>query len=221
MAHARASGLAEEYVGLYEHGNVWPADDPRLQAVTHQYMNAARRVAERVLGVYARAQGLPADTFPLGDLPHLSLTVNDYPTWSRPDTGNGEDKLLLLEPADGSAVTVLTRASGYEGLQVQQANGEWISVPVIPGALLVCSGTILTRWTNGRLRAARRRVVAGGAVSRRSSEVFAYPALGTVVQPLPLFARPGAETGYAPVATWDLVGRPGQVAELAEASAGR
>ncbi|MCW2930197.1 MAG: 2OG-Fe(II) oxygenase [Actinomycetia bacterium] len=241
VAHARASGLAEEYVGLYEHENAWPADDPRLQAVTHQYLTAARGVADRVLRVYARAQGLPAGTFPLGDLPHVSLAVNGYPAWVSPDTGNDEDKLLLPEHADGSAVTVLTQASDYEGLQVQQAAGEWISVPVIPGALLVFSGTILTRWTNGRLRPARYRIVAGGTVPRRSTRVFMYPALGTVLRPLAPFTEPGEDGGYEPVTTWDLVkdgvanhpkvaGRPAQVAgwrerrrlvaELAQTSVG-
>jgi flavonol synthase len=201
VAHARASGLAEEYVGLYERENVWPADDPRLQAVTHQYLKAARGVADRVLRVYARAQGLPAGTFALGDLPHVSLTVNDYPTWVHPDTGKDEDKPLLGEHANGSAVTVLTQAGGYEGLQVQRADGEWLSVPVIPGALLVFSGTILTRWTNGRLRPARYRIVAGG----RSARVFTYPALGTVLRPLAPFAEPGEYGGYEPITTWDLV----------------
>jgi isopenicillin N synthase-like dioxygenase len=203
VAHARASGLAEEYVGLYERENVWPADDPRLQAVTHQYLKAARGVADRVLRVYARAQGLPPGTFALGDLPHVGLTVDDYPAWVDPDTG--KDKPPLLEHANGSAVTVLTQAGGYEGLQVQRADGEWISVPVIPGALLVFSGTILTRWTNGRLRPARYRIVAGGAVPRRSTGVFAYPALGTVLRPLAPFTEPGEYGGYEPVTTWDLV----------------
>jgi flavonol synthase len=204
-AHARASGLAEEYVGLYKHENVWPADDPRLQAVTHQYLNAARRVAERVLGVYARAQGLPGDTFALGDLPYVTLTVSDYPTWTYPERGNDEDKLLALERADDSAITILTQAGDHEGLQVQRADGTWISVPAVPGALLAFSGTILTRWTNGRLCSASHRVVAGGAGTRRSTGVFMYPALDRVLEPLAPFTEPGVETGYESVATWDLV----------------
>jgi hypothetical protein len=49
----------------------------------------------------------PDGTFPVSPLPYLRLTVNNYPTWTYPDTGNDEDKLLLLEHADSSAVTVL------------------------------------------------------------------------------------------------------------------
>lgn len=123
VTDARAAGLPEEYAGLYAHDNVWPADDPRLRDVTHRYISAARSVAERALGLYARAQGLPAGTFGVSSLPYLTFTVNDYPTWTYADTGRDEDKLLLLEHADGSAVTVLGQDGDYEGLQVQLPTG--------------------------------------------------------------------------------------------------
>ncbi len=84
VEQARAAGLAEEYLGLYAHDNVWPDDDPELHDLTFRYIAAGRSVAERVLGLYARAQGLPEDTFPVGPLPYLSFTVNNYPTWTRP-----------------------------------------------------------------------------------------------------------------------------------------
>src|SRR5215469_11295318 len=177
---ARAAGVPEEYLGLYAHANVWPPDDPGMREVTFRYIEASRRFAERMLRLYARAAGVPADTFSLGSLPHLRLTVNDYPTWSYPDAADpagpaaasDEDKLLLLEHADDSAVTVLGQAGHYEGLQVQMPDGAWRPVPIVPGALQVFSGMLLTRWSNGRLRPGRHRVVAGGTVTRRSTAVF-------------------------------------------------
>jgi len=241
-ADARAAGLAEEYLGLYAHHNVWPADDPELRDLTFRYIAAGQSLAEQVLGLYARAQGLPEATFPVDPLPHLSLTVNNYPTWSYPDTARDEDKLLLLEHADGSVLTVLAQDGDYHGLQVQLPDGDWVAAPVVPGALLVFTGSLLTRWTNGRLRPARHRVVAGGTATRRSTAIFYYPALDRVLEPLAPFVEPGEETDYEPVTQWDLVkdsvenylkvfGRPAQVtawrdgtpyvAELAEHSAGR
>ena len=236
---ADAAGLPEEYLGLYAHANMWPADDPGLREAASGYIEASRRLAARMLGLYARAQDLPEDTFDLGALPHLRLTVNDYPTWTYPETAADEDKLLLLEHADDSAVTVLAQEGDYEGLQVQAPDGSWTPVPVNPGALQVLSGSLLARWTGGRLRPGRHRVVAGGTVTRRSTAVFVYPALETVVGPLPPFA---AGSGDEPVLVWDRVrdrvadylaeyGRPEQiaawrdgtpyVAELAENSAGQ
>ena len=127
---------------------------PGLRDAALAYIEASRGLANRMLGLYAAAQGLPAGSFGLGTLPHLRLTVNDYPTWTYPETAADEDKLLLLEHADDSAVTVLAQQGDYEGLQVQGPGGGWIPVPVIPGALQVFSGQLLARWTGGRLRPA-------------------------------------------------------------------
>ena len=137
---ARAAGVAAEHLGLFAHANLWPADDPGLRDAALAYIEASRGLATRMLGLYAAAQGLRAGSFGLGTLPHLRLTVNDYPTWTYPETAADEDKLLLLEHADDSAVTVLAQQGDYEGLQVQGAGGGWIPVPVIPGALQVFSG---------------------------------------------------------------------------------
>jgi flavonol synthase len=246
---ARDAGVPEEYLGLYAHPNVWPAD-PGLREVAFRYIDACLHLAERMLGLYARAESVPADSFSLSPLPHVRLTVNDYPTWTYPETGGAagsdeassdEDKLLLLEHSDDSALTVLSQAGDYEGLQVQMPDGGWVPVPIIPGALQVFSGQLLTRWTNGRLRPGRHRVVAGGTVTRRSTAVFCYPSLETVVAPLAPFTGPEG-AAEKPVLVWDHVrsrvekylqefGRPDQVAAwhegkpyvapLAETSAGR
>jgi flavonol synthase len=239
-ADARAAGVAEDHVALWAHANVWPSDDPQLRAVTHAYIDASRRVAEQVLRLYGKVLGTGEDTFPRSELPYLTLTVNNYPTWTYPDSLADEDKLLLLEHADGSALTVLAQEGDYEGLQVQLPDGSWLPVPIVPGALQVFSGTLLARWTNGRLRGVRHRVVAGGSVTRRSTAVFYYPSLETVVEPLAPFQSDDSD--YEPVLLWNQVGgsvedylkvfgRPEQVAawregrpyvaELADNSAGR
>jgi isopenicillin N synthase-like dioxygenase len=100
-------------------------------------------------------------------------------------------------------------------------------VPVTPGALQVFSGHLLARWTDGRLRPGRHRVVAGGTVTRRSMAVFVYPALDTVVGGVRVWDQVKdrvadylAEYGRPDqVAAWR-DGRP-YVAELAENSAGQ
>jgi flavonol synthase len=239
IAEASAAGIGEEYLGLYAHANVWPAEDPGLRETARAYMAACRGLAERMLRLYGRSLGVGEDAFALGALPHFRLTVNDYPTWTYPETGADEDKLLLLEHADDSAVTILAQQGDYEGLQIQAPDGSWVPVPLVQGALQVFSGTLLARWTGGRLRPGRHRVVAGGTVTRRSTAVFVYPALETVVEPVGPFA---ADSELGPVRVWDHVkgrvadylaayGRPEQiaawrdgtpyVADLAENSAGR
>ncbi|EIV96225.1 2-oxoglutarate and iron-dependent oxygenase domain-containing protein [Frankia sp. QA3] len=240
-ADAAAAGVSPRWLGLYEDANVWPPQDPGLRAVVFAYADAAAALAQRVLGLYERILGLPAGSFPHGEPYHTSFVVNDYPTWTYPDSAADEDKLLLLEHADGSAVTVLHQRGDYPGLQAQRPDGTWIPVPVVPGALQVFSGTILTRWTNGLLRPARHRVVAGGSVTRQSTGIFYHPSLDTVLEPLPAFVGENG-TDFEPVVLGELTenavedylkvfGRPDQVAarregrpyisELAETSAGR
>ena len=84
IGHARAAGLDDAYLGLYAQANMWPQDDPGLREAAFGYIEASRRLAGRMLSLYARAQGVPGDTFGLGALPYLRLTVNDYPTWAYP-----------------------------------------------------------------------------------------------------------------------------------------
>ncbi len=205
---ARAAGLREDYLGLYAHANMWPADDPGLREVAFGYIEAARKLAKRMLWLYARAEGLREDTFGLGLLPHLRLTVTEYPTFTEPTADHAatdEDKLLLVESTDDSVVTILSQEGDYAGLQVQAPGGGWIAVPVIPGALVVFSGSLLTRWTGGRMRAGRHRVVAGGTVTRRSTAVFVYPALETMVGSLKPFAPFAADCHGEPILVWDHV----------------
>jgi len=62
-------------------------------------------------------------------------------------------------------------------------------VPIIPGALQVFSGMLLSRWTDGLL-AARPPPGSPAAGDRRSSAVFVPPQPDTVVEPLERFFGP-------------------------------
>jgi flavonol synthase len=192
---AADAGVPSQYTRLFASPNVWPADDPQLRPAARRYIEASAAVAQDVLNLYAQILGLPAGALSLGALPHLRMTTNNYPTWTYPEAASDEDKLLLLEHADDSMLTVLTQEGDYPGLQVQVPDGSWLPVPVRPGALQAFSGQLLTRRTGGRLRAVRHRVVAGGTMTRRSTAVFCHPSLETVVEPLPQFADGSAAQG--------------------------
>ncbi len=228
-ADAEAAGLPAEYTGEFAHPNVWPEQDPGFRDVTLAYHDAATGLAGRVLRLYARALEVDPDVFPVAATPHhTTFTVNNYPTWTHDDSSTEDgEKLLLLEHADGSALTVLHQRGDYEGLQGQQVDGTWLPVPIVPGALQVFTGSLLSRWTNGVLRAGRHRVVAGGTVTRLSSGVFWHPRVDTVVEPLAPFVVGGEEPEYDPFLLWDSVksgveeylsvfGRPEQVAAWRE-----
>jgi isopenicillin N synthase-like dioxygenase len=201
-ADAEAVGLTAEHAQLYTHPNVWPSQEPALRPLAERYHDALVEVGRRVIALYAKVLGVPAGTFPVGGVPYTTFVVNDYPAWTHPGGVTDEDKLLLLEHADTSAVTVLHQEGDYAGLQGQRSDGTWAAVPIVSGALQVFTGTLLTNWTNGRLRAGRHRVVAGGSVTRRSSAVFVSPPLPTVVEPLAPFLNGDEESDYEPVSIW-------------------
>jgi isopenicillin N synthase-like dioxygenase len=228
---AEAAGLEPLYAAEYAHPNVWPDG---LRAPARAYHEAARQVARRAINAYGLALGVDPAVFPAGDGPdHTRFVVNNYPTWTYdgagstdPDADDDERKLLLLEHADGSVVTVLYQRGDYDGLQGQRADGSWVPVPIVPGALQVFTGSLFTRWTNGQLRPGRHRVVAGGTVTRLSSGVFWHPRVDTVIEPLaPFVGADGPE--FDPLLLWDTVkddveeylkvfGRPDQVAAWRE-----
>jgi isopenicillin N synthase-like dioxygenase len=227
---AIAAGVSPRRAGVFEHVNVWPEQEPGLREAAFRYHDAVLEVGRRALSLYERVLGVPASTFSVGDDPYTTFVVNDYPTWTEAqDSAADEEKLLLLEHADGSAVTVLYQEGDYAGLQGQLADGSWVPVPIVPGALQVFSGQLLAGWTNGRLRDGRHRVVAGGTVTRRSSGVFVHPGLDSVVEPLDVFG--GAEdSDYEPVSVGDraehaveeylqVFGRPEQIAAWREGHA--
>ncbi len=195
---ARRAGVAEEHLEIYRHKNVWPPDDPGFKEVLVSYRAHVIALAKRVLGLYAVSLGLAPTAFPTSGLDSTSVTVNNYPTWLWPDAPEDDEKLLLLEHADGNAITVLHQKGSYEGLQIQGPDGAWLPVPVIHEALIVLSGGNLARWTNDRFVPGRHRVVAGGEASRQSTAFFYNPSLETVVQPIAELVATGDEPHYEP-----------------------
>jgi len=89
------------------------------------------------------------------------------------------------------ALTVLYQDTSVGGLEVlNRATDEWHRVPMRPHTLIVNSGEMLERWSNGRWRAGWHRVVNPGrgedevSTSRLSILYFTAPSEGVVVEPL-------------------------------------
>ena len=189
----------------YGHRNVWPADDPGYRDIVLELRGEVVALAERVLRLFAQVLGVPEDAFASVGPDTTSVTFNKYPTWTWPDDATDEDKLLLLEHADGNAITILHQAGDYAGLQVQQPDGSWLPVPIVDGALQVFNGGLISRWTNERWVPGRHRVVAGGHEQRHSTAFFYGPGFGTTVAPIPELLEPGEEPLFEPITIHDQV----------------
>jgi isopenicillin N synthase-like dioxygenase len=100
----------------------------------------------------------------------------------------GERRYLLGGPHVDSGFVTLLAQDGVAGLQAEDAAGQWVDVPPAEGTLVVNFGGLLERWTGGRIRATRHRVLGLGR-PRFSVPFFYEPSADATIRTLPL---PGA-----------------------------
>ncbi len=167
---------------------------------------AAFRALERLGAVLmqsiARGLDLPAETFDAafaGGIstlrlihypprpPHSYAALPEEAAWV---THDGQRRLLVGGAHQDSGFVTLLAQDGVPGLQAQAADGTWQDVPPTEGTLAVNFGLLLERWTGGRIKATRHRVI-GGAAARHSIPFFYEPRVDAVIRPLPLADVPG------------------------------
>ena len=87
-----------------------------------------------------------------------TFNINRYPPLSA--TGPAKEGQYRVAPhTDWGILTILDRQPGYGGLQVQALVGTWAASPYVPGAFTVNVADLLSRWTGGRWRSTRHRVL--------------------------------------------------------------
>ncbi|KAJ7966118.1 2-oxoglutarate-dependent dioxygenase [Quillaja saponaria] len=87
----------------------------------------------------------------------------------------------LLPHTDKSSLSILLQ-NEVQGLQVLSKQGTWIQVKVPEGCFVAIVGDVLKAWSNGRLQAARHRVVMSGEKERYSCGLFTLPKEETVIE---------------------------------------
>jgi isopenicillin N synthase-like dioxygenase len=164
--------------------NVWPDGLPEFRA-TFQQLYTALDATGRVL-LEALAPGLqlaPGYFDPLVRHGNSVLRVIHYPPV--PDDANPR-AVRSAAHEDINFLTILVAARGA-GLELLDRDGSWLPVETGPRNLIVDSGDMLARLTNGVIPATTHRVVnpAGPNVSRYSMPFFMHPASSTSLACLP------------------------------------
>jgi isopenicillin N synthase-like dioxygenase len=139
--------------------NVYPSEVPALQAAVIAYLARMRELADELLVVCAAALALEDDFFTrhTGHATH-TMNINWYPPMAL--AGEPEPGQFRIGPhTDFGTVTILDREPGRGGLQVWTPQDGWEDAPYEPGAFTINTGDLLARWSGGRWKSNRHRVL--------------------------------------------------------------
>jgi len=202
---APAHPLRARYPHRY-HDQVLPEDDvPGITAVLHAFHERVLDVQQRFLRVVAL--GLGADEAFFDDLlvdgSHLTRAIH-YPPM--PDAPVGAH-VWAGAHTDINLITALPRATG-PGLQLLTTDG-WVDVSPPAGKVVLNTGIMLERLTNGVIPAGVHRVVASADTtgSRYSVVQFCHPAPWFVLSPLASCISPQRPQRYGPIEAGALLDR--------------
>jgi isopenicillin N synthase-like dioxygenase len=164
--------------------NVWPEEVPDFQPTFQTLFDRLNDTGVVLLQALAPKLGLPEGHFdPLVRRGTSILRVLHYPPLAE---GMDPKAARSAQHEDINFLTIMVAAEGA-GLELLDRDGTWLPVQTEPTNLIVDSGDMLARMTNGLIPATTHRVVnpAGPNVSRYSMPFFMHPTLDTSLEVLP------------------------------------
>ncbi len=172
--------------------NVWPDEAPGVRPAFTALFDALNETGVVLLRALAPRLGLAETWFDDKVRWGTSLLrVLHYPPLA-PDVDPGAVRSAAHE--DINFLTIMVAARGA-GLELLDRDGTWLPVVTEPTNLIVDSGDMLARMTNGVIPATTHRVVnpTGPNVSRYSMPFFMHPTLATSLEVLPSCIGDGAK----------------------------
>lgn len=175
----------------------WPCDLPEFREVMMRAWDQRYALSTRLSEGLALSLGLKADHFaPYMGNELCALRLSHYPPPAE-DPDEAETPLGMGAHHDNGFLAVLQQDEAG-GLEVRNADGDWIAAPHRPGALLVNVGLMMQRWTNDRYRATWHRVQPPRGRHRYSAPFFFEPRYEAVIEPLAVCCGPDNPPRYRP-----------------------
>ncbi|MFT4584927.1 MAG: isopenicillin N synthase-like dioxygenase [Gammaproteobacteria bacterium] len=162
--------------------NQWPENLTRFREPVVEYYDHMQALARQLLPVYATALDMAADYFDgaFNRADNLSiLRMAHFPPNSLSD-----NQFNVGPHTDGSFLTLLPMTK-VPGLELLCQSGNWFAAKPPPGSIIVNSGDMLTRWTNGRFLSTPHRVRSVSGTDRYSIPFFFQPNPEQVIACLP------------------------------------
>jgi isopenicillin N synthase-like dioxygenase len=186
--------------------NLWPEALPEFEVVASDYYRALDAVAVTLMRIFAVALGVSEDHFDSSiDRSISRLRLRNYPEpIAPPEPG----QLRAGAHSDYGSLTILLTQDRPGGLQVCNADHDWVDVTPRPGCFIVNIGDLMARWTNDRWVSTLHRVVNPPenltAGSRRQSIVFFHnPNYDAVIRPIPTCVERGDAPKYPTTTSGD------------------
>ncbi|MEO1400097.1 MAG: 2OG-Fe(II) oxygenase family protein [Cyanobacteria bacterium J06635_1] len=155
----------------------WPAQLSELRQHLIDFYGLANQLAMQVLEAFAIALSLPTDFFTQHHCRQQQHTLRclHYPPLAQPLEQLPPGQLRAGEHTDYGSITLLFQQA-IGGLEVRNAQGDWLAAPPISDTVLVNIGDLLQRWTNDVLRSTSHRVrLTHHQVPRYSMALFCDP----------------------------------------------
>ncbi|KAM6937558.1 uncharacterized protein FYW49_021303 [Xenentodon cancila] len=176
-------GLKESFNTASFHPQIkWPSSGvlSDFRDIHESFFQRCKELGLRVLKLMAHSLDLDPDVF-LSAHRLIGTDVNGttmrslyYPPVDCEKTKAGQ--MRCAEHSDYGSITLLFQ--GSEGLQVRTRSGDYITAPIIPGAVLINIADLMQRWTSDQFVSVRHRVLlppAGHSGARESLVFFMQP----------------------------------------------
>jgi len=176
--------------------NQWP-DLPGFESAMYEYHHQLTVLARRLIDFFAAALGEPLAQ--LFDMPTAWLRLLRYPSAAEAEAGYGS-----APHRDYGAITLLAQ-DGVPGLEVLTEGGDWLAIDPDPAVLVLNTGEVMHRWSNGSLLRTPHRVINRSERERFSIPFFFDPDMRSVIQPLDSCVPAGQTPRFEPVSFEDFV----------------
>ncbi|MDB5395661.1 MAG: penicillin synthase [Rhodospirillales bacterium] len=176
--------------------NPWPDGLPGFKDQMLAYTDHIVKLGKHLMACLALSLDLDEDFFAAGlQDPSHTVRLLHYP----PHPENAEfNQLGAGAHTDWGAITMLLQ-DRVGGLEVQNAQGEWIRADPIPGTFIINLGDMIRRWTNDLYHSNRHRVLNNASgLDRYSVATFFNPNYFYRVECLPTCRPATGEPIYAP-----------------------
>lgn len=139
--------------------NKWPTDEltEPFQETMLTYFEQFDALHLHIMKLLAIALKIPEENYFVDrcNERHENLRLLHYPAVATKNEGLVQRGAVHT---DFGTITLLTQDS-IGGLRAQRLDGTWVTVPPVPGSIVVNVGDMLQRWSNDLLRATPHQVV--------------------------------------------------------------